>query len=45
MAAKRKNIWILIIFLSGLVVGGLLGKLASRSTQDFGGYLLVKVLD
>lgn len=31
MATKEKNIWILLIFiLSGLVVGGLLGKLASR---------------
>ncbi len=31
MATKEKNIWILIIFiLSGLVVGGLLGELASR---------------
>ncbi len=30
MATKDKNIWILIIFiLSGLVVGGLLGELAS----------------
>ena len=30
MATKEKNIWILIIFiLSGLVVGGLLGQLAS----------------
>ena len=31
MATKDKNIWILLIFiLSGLVVGGLLGELASR---------------
>ena len=31
MAAKEKNIWILLIFiLSGLVVGGLLGELASK---------------
>ena len=31
MATKEKNIWILLIFvLSGLVVGGLLGELASR---------------
>ena len=31
MATKEKNIWILIIFiLSGLVVGGLLGELASQ---------------
>ena len=31
MAKKEKNIWILLIFiLSGLVVGGLLGELASR---------------
>ena len=30
MATKDKNIWILLIFiLSGLVVGGLLGQLAS----------------
>ena len=30
MATKDKNIWILIIFiLSGLVIGGLLGQLAS----------------
>ncbi len=30
MATKDKNIWILIVFiLSGLVVGGLLGQLAS----------------
>ena len=31
MATREKNIWILLIFiLSGLVVGGLLGELASR---------------
>ena len=31
MAAKDKNIWILLLFiLSGLVVGGLLGELASK---------------
>ena len=31
MAAKDKNIWILLIFLlSGLVLGGLLGELASK---------------
>lgn len=31
MVAKEKNIWILLIFiLSGLVVGGLLGELASK---------------
>ena len=31
MAVRDKNIWILIIFiLSGLVIGGLLGELASR---------------
>lgn len=31
MATRDKNIWILLIFiLSGLVVGGLLGELASR---------------
>lgn len=30
MATKEKNIWILLIFiLSGLVVGGLIGNLAS----------------
>lgn len=30
MATREKNIWILIVFiLSGLVIGGLLGKLAS----------------
>lgn len=31
MATKEKNIWVLLIFiLSGLIVGGLLGELASR---------------
>ena len=31
MAVREKNIWILIIFLlSGLVIGGLLGQIASR---------------
>ena len=31
MAKKNKNIWVLILFiLAGLVVGGLLGELASR---------------
>lgn len=31
MATKEKNIWILIIFiLSGLVIGGLLGEIASK---------------
>lgn len=31
MATKDKNIWILLIFiLSGLVIGGLLGELASK---------------
>ena len=31
MATKEKNIWILILFiLSGIVVGGLLGELASQ---------------
>ena len=31
MATKDKNIWVLILFiLAGLVVGGLLGELASR---------------
>ena len=31
MATKEKNIWILMIFiLSGLVIGGLLGQLASK---------------
>ena len=30
MATREKNIWILVLFiLSGLVVGGLLGELAS----------------
>ncbi len=31
MATREKNIWILLIFLlAGLVLGGLLGELASR---------------
>lgn len=31
MAIKEKNFWILLIFiLSGLVIGGLLGELASK---------------
>ena len=31
MAIRDKNIWILLVFLlSGLVIGGLLGELASR---------------
>ena len=31
MATREKNIWILIIFiLSGLVIGGLLGEVASK---------------
>lgn len=31
MATKEKNIWVLLIFLlSGLVIGGLLGEIASR---------------
>lgn len=31
MATKDKNIWVLILFiLAGLVVGGLLGELASK---------------
>lgn len=31
MATKDKNIWLLIIFmLSGLVIGGLLGELATK---------------
>ena len=31
MATKEKNIWILLVFiLSGLVIGGLLGQLASN---------------
>ncbi len=31
MATKEKNIWVLLVFiLSGIVVGGLLGELASR---------------
>lgn len=45
MATREKNIWILLIFLlSGLVLGGLLGELASKVDflwwlsygQDFG---------
>lgn len=45
MAIRDKNIWILIVFiLSGLVIGGLLGELASKVDflwwlsygQDFG---------
>lgn len=31
MATKEKNIWIMMVFiLSGLVIGGLLGEVASR---------------
>lgn len=31
MATKEKNIWILLVFLlSGIVIGGLLGEIASR---------------
>lgn len=31
MATKEKNFWILLVFiLSGLVIGGLLGEVASR---------------
>ena len=31
MATREKNIWVLLVFLlAGLVVGGLLGKLASE---------------
>ncbi|MGN1300926.1 MAG: DUF4321 domain-containing protein [Clostridia bacterium] len=31
MATREKNIWILLVFLlSGLVVGGLLGEIASK---------------
>ena len=31
MATKEKNVWILLVFiLSGIVVGGLLGELASQ---------------
>ena len=31
MATREKNIWILLVFLlAGLVIGGLLGELASR---------------
>ena len=45
MATRDKNIWILIVFiLAGLVIGGLLGELASKVDflwwlsygQDFG---------
>lgn len=40
MATREKNIWILLIFiLSGLVIGGLLGQLASRS-----GFSMVVIL-
>ena len=38
MATREKNVWILILFiLCGLVVGGLLGQLAS-SVDFYGGY-------
>ena len=38
MATRDKNIWILLVFiLSGLVIGGLLGELASY--VDFLGWL------
>ena len=31
MAAREKNIWILLVFLlSGLVIGGLLGEIAAK---------------
>ena len=31
MATREKNVWILIVFLlSGLVIGGLLGEIASK---------------
>lgn len=31
MATREKNVWILLVFLlSGLVIGGLLGEIASR---------------
>ena len=31
MATKEKNIWVLLVFLlSGLVIGGLIGELASK---------------
>lgn len=45
MATREKNIWILLLFiLSGIVVGGLLGNLASH--VDFcHGYLMVKSSD
>ena len=45
MAAKDKSMWILIVFiLAGIVIGGLIGDLASKSTglwwlaygQEFG---------
>ncbi len=45
MATKDKSIWILIVFiLAGIVIGGLIGDLASKSTglwwlaygQEFG---------
>ena len=45
MATKEKNFWILLIFiLSGLVIGGLIGEIASKSgglwwlgyAQEFG---------
>ena len=33
MATKEKNIWVFLVFLlSGLVIGGLLGKLASGTS-------------
>lgn len=43
MATKDKNFWILLVFiLAGLVIGGLIGELASKSiwwlgyAQEFG---------
>ena len=30
MAVKSKNTWILIIFICGLVIGGLIGKLSAQ---------------
>ena len=43
MATKEKNFWVLLIFiLAGLVIGGLIGELASQSiwwlgyAQEFG---------
>ena len=45
MATKEKNFWILLVFiLSGLVIGGLIGEITSRSgglwwlgyAQEFG---------